>query len=292
MKFGYGFFCSNADNSLTTNHKFTLKNLNEKNLFSTFEKNLSDFQSLLILSKKLNCSIFRLGSNFIPFFSHPNFNKLWIVSLRKKLENFSPILKKFKIRITMHPSQFIVLNSDSKEIIKRSLKEIEYHFFVLDLLGTDENGVVVIHIGKGKENKDFYKKRFIEIVKKEKWLLRRLVIENDDLIFNVKDCFDIYENTGLPIVYDHFHSKLNPSNFNLRDLFLTWGKRIPKVHLSSASIKGRKGEHGDYVDKKDIEDFLRFFRNQDYYFDLIIEAKMKEKAILKFKNNLKKIIDK
>lgn len=32
-------FCSNSDNSLTTNHKFFLKKLDEKNLFITFKKN-------------------------------------------------------------------------------------------------------------------------------------------------------------------------------------------------------------------------------------------------------------
>lgn len=282
INFGFGFFCSTADNSLSTNHRISLKNLSEKNLLSTFEKNCQDLLALLKLSHQLGCSIFRLGSQFVPFLTHPDFKPAWWQTIKKRLMALSPEVKKFGLRLTMHPSQFVVLNSDSREVIDRSLAEIDYHFFVLDHLGVDENGVVIIHIGKSKEDKKTYLKKFIKKVKEEKWLRRRLVIENDDSLYTVADALFVFEETGLPVVFDYFHHKLNPSAIDLKKVIISWQGRTPEFHLSSQNPQGKRGEHSDFVVTEDIDGFLQMTGSLPY-FDLIIEAKKKELAIIDFK---------
>ncbi|MEN3046945.1 MAG: hypothetical protein ABDH49_08245 [Candidatus Hydrothermales bacterium] len=79
------FFCSTSDNKITTNRKFRLRSLSFEKVFKAFEENLRDFKSLLDLSFSLGCGIFRLGSNFIPFASHPSFKKEWLKPIRRKV---------------------------------------------------------------------------------------------------------------------------------------------------------------------------------------------------------------
>lgn len=170
MKIGYGFFCSTSDNRLSTNHRFMLKNLNKETLFKTVERNINDLIKLLELSQNLGCSIFRLGSNFIPFFSHLQFKDEWKRKLELMIKKISPKVKSFKLRITMPPGQFVVLNSENHSVVENSLKELAYHFWLLDQLGLDNNGVVVVHLGKVGEDKKLSMERFINTVNKNLWL--------------------------------------------------------------------------------------------------------------------------
>lgn len=73
MDFRFGLYCSNANNSLSTNHTFRLKNLTFENIEKKVEQNLNDLEALLKLSHVNEYKVFRLGNSFIPFLSHENF---------------------------------------------------------------------------------------------------------------------------------------------------------------------------------------------------------------------------
>ncbi|GIW65508.1 MAG: UV damage endonuclease UvsE [Candidatus Parcubacteria bacterium] len=291
IKFNYGFICSTYKSYLSTNHSFRLKNLNKINILKTVEKNLEDFIELLKLSKKLNCGIFRLGSQFIPFASHPNFNKEWLKDIRQLINNYLEEIKKFNIRITMHPGQYTILSTENKSIIKRSLNEIKYHFWLLDELELNENSIVVIHLGGIYGDKEKTKKIFIKNVKINNWLKSRLAIENDERCYHAKELIEIAKELSLPIVFDWFHHQLNHSVFSLIDLIETWGNRTPEMHISSGSKINKYG-HADYVNFKDFLNFLSFLnensKSQKIKIDILFEAKKKELAIKKFINNCNK----
>jgi len=273
-----GFFCSTADGKITTNRKFRLSNLSYQKVIDVLEKNLKDFEKLLEISLSLGCGIFRLGSNLVPFASHPSFKKDWLKEVEGKLREFSKTLRKFPIRITMHPGQFVVLNSPKKEVVDASLRELEYHFWVLETLGVGAEGVVVIHAGGVYEDKRESLKRLKNTLRENQWLYRYLAIENDERHYTVKDLLDA--ELDLPIVFDYYHNRLNPSEFEVSEILQTWSGRVPEFHLSSEPKgKHRFGEHGDWIRLEDFMDFLnRFGGNR---IDLILEAKQKEKAVEK-----------
>jgi UV DNA damage endonuclease len=291
IRFHYGFICSTYKSYFSTNHSFRLKNLNKKNTLKTVEKNLEDFIELLKLSKKLNCGIFRLGSQFIPFASHPNFKKEWLKDIRRLIDNYLKEIKKFDIRITMHPGQYTILSTENKYIFKRSLNEIKYHFWLLDELGLNENSIVVIHLGGVYGNKEKTKKIFIRNVKRENWLKSRLAIENDDRYYNTKELIEIAKELSLPVVFDWFHHQLNTSIFSITDLLETWSNRVPEMHISSGSKINKYG-HADYVNFKDFLNLLEFlnknFKSRKIKMNILFEAKKKELAIKKFINDWNK----
>lgn len=285
---GFGIFCTNSDGSLSTNHTFRLQNLSFERVFESFRRNAEDFLKLLELCKDKGIEVFRLGSNFIPYASHINFREEWLIKLEPYIVELGNLIReKFKIRITMHPGQFVTLNSPNFKVLENSIRELEYHFWVLDRLGVKSDGVVIVHIGGayGQKEKAIY--RFIENVEKYSWLKRRLAIENDERLFNSQEVLKIAETLGIPFVFDFLHHNLNPSEIDLKRVFETWsGKGIPKVHLSSNGF-GKVGTHGDYVN---FEDFLSLRKMIEYTgikkVHIMIEAKKKEKALESLKNLL------
>lgn len=279
MKVRIGIFCSLSDNSLTTNRKFRLENLSYENVMNTFLKNLEDFKKLLEFCKSSNIEIFRIGSYLVPFFSHKKFKDKWRYEIEDILKSQSSYIKSFNIRLTMHPPQFVILNSPKKQVIKNSIEELMYHFFILDSLNLDENSIVIIHIGGRYEDKQRSMDNFINTIQKHNFLKRRLAIENDDKIYTIRDVLEISKHTGLPVVFDFYHHKLNPSEFDIDEVLETWKDRIPKFHISSQGKK--KYEHSDYLEISDLEEFLKLFKNKDITIDLMPEVKMKEKACYK-----------
>lgn len=280
--FRLGFFCSTADGKITTNRKFRLSNLTESKLIQTVEQNLEDFKKLLEISSRMGLGIFRLGSEVVPFASYPEFKKDWFKRIEKMLVDFAPEVKRFGIRITMHPGQFVVLSSKNPAVVESSLRELEYHFWVLDCLGVGDDGVVVVHGGGVYDSKQKSLERFKDTLDKNPWLKKRLVVENDEKSYTVADLLPL----GLPVVYDHYHNSLNPSDFKPEDIIRTWNGKVPEFHLSSKPDRPHRfGEHGDYVDVEDFLDMHRMFKGSRV--DVVVEAKKKEIAIQRLVNDLK-----
>lgn len=264
-----------------------LRNLRFETLTAVFNKNLNDFIKLLELSKEMGLTIFRLGSNFIPFASHPAFRPEWFKVMEEKLKYVADVVRNYCIRITMHPDQFVVLNSPKDDVVQRSLAELKYHFWVLDTLKLGDDSVVVIHVGGVYGDKKSAIKRLEETLNENTWLKKRLAIENDEKYYTIDDVIQLVETYGIPAVFDYYHHTLNPSNFSLDKLLHTWGKRVPEIHISSKPEGIHKfGEHGDYINVSDFKNMISMF-GADFHADVIIEAKKKEKAASRLLQELK-----
>lgn len=276
------FFCSTWDNKLNTRRIIRLQNLSEKKLYEVFEKNLNDLIMLLEYSKNLWCTIFRLGSEFIPFISHKNFEKSWLKYIEKRLLEEKNKIKSFWIRITMHPWQFILLNSDKEDVIKNSLNELWYHFWILDILET-KDPVVVIHWWASYWDKKKSIQKLIKTIENNKWLIKMLAIENDEKIYSIEDLYEVWKI--LPLVFDYYHHQLNPSRLDIDYIISTWWNKKPKMHLSSKPNKQHRfWEHWEYIDLKDYINLSNLIWNYDV--DVILEAKMKDLALKKLIQDL------
>lgn len=277
---GFGFFCSTADGRITTNRKMRLKNLSRERLVEAVSRNARDLVRLVEMSKEMGLSTFRVGSDLIPFASHPLFDEGWLSEVRPILEEAGRRIAHLRVRLTMHPGQFVVLSSPDEEVVSSSLRELEYHFWVLDVLGAGEEGVVVVHLGGTRGDKDSSVRRFLSVLEREGWLRRRLALENDERDLSAEEALLVAEAAGIPMVFDHYHHRLNPSPFDPERVLSTWGGRTPEMHLSSAPREGgRRGEHGEWVDLEDALELARLFEGAKV--DVVVEAKGKEKAVKK-----------
>ena len=185
----------------------------------------------------------------------------------------------------MHPDQFIVLNSLRDEIVDRAIAELRYHSEVLDLMHLDTTAKIQLHIGGVYNDKQQSILRFAERYNKlHKAIQRRLVIENDDVSYGIKDCISLHKLCGVPILFDYYHFQLRNNNEAfpaiLERVFSTWGPSdgVPLVDYSSTRVNERSGAHTDHIDLNDFTHFIN--KSKPYDFDIMLEIKDKETSAL------------
>jgi UV DNA damage endonuclease len=189
------------------------------------------------------------------------------------------------MRISMHPDQFIVVNTQREDVFKRSMGELAYHAAVLDCMGLDTTAKIQLHVGGVYDDKTQSIERFIDRFRSlDSSIKRRLVIENDEKSYSVQDCLQVYDKTNIPILFDYFHHTLLNNQEPLADVLehcrKTWMKKdgIPMVDYSSQKPNSTRGSHAEYLD---ISDFIRFLhQSRPFDFDLMLEIKDKERSAL------------
>lgn len=299
MKIGYP--CINNSIPRRAPSTFRLASYSEGNLVQTVKNNLLHLNQILKYNVKNNLLFFRISSDLIPFASHPICKFAWYKFFKSELRQIGDYIKKYNIRISMHPDQFVILNSPSQWIVENSIRELKYHCVLLDTMSLDETAKVQIHVGGVYGNKLEAMDRFVKIYNNNSHLVdhlikNRLVIENDDRLYNLKDCIYINQQTGIPIVFDSFHHEFYNNGESLKGALemamSTWNissDGLPMIDYSSQNLgngthhtnynkKRRNGKHAQTIDTKLFEKFLKETKGLD--FDMMLEIKDKEKSAL------------
>ena len=55
------------------------------------------------------------------------------------------IVKEKKIRISMHPDQFVILNSPNNEVLEKGIREMNYQSVLLNVMKLDITPKIRIH---------------------------------------------------------------------------------------------------------------------------------------------------
>jgi UV DNA damage endonuclease len=282
MKIGYP--CINTSVECRGNRTFRLASYSEENLVATAGANIECLKSILDYNIAHGMLFFRISSDIIPFASHPVMDTDWQDQFRKDLKEAGEIVRTSGMRISMHPDQFIVLNSPREEVVSRSIAELEYHADLLDLMHLDASAKIQLHAGGRYGDPESAKNRFVSVYRERltEKVKKRLVIENDDRNYPVQDCLDISEKTGVPVLFDYFHHRLlsHAEDFPglLEKTFATWhgSHGIPMVDYSSQEQGMRRGTHARTLDRQDFIDFVK--KSGNYDFDIMLEIKDKEKS--------------
>jgi UV DNA damage endonuclease len=232
---------------------------------------------------------YRLSSNIFPLFTHPDFNLMLtdipdVELISDKRHRISKIIASGLIRVSMHPDQYCVLNSDNPKTVKATINELNMAGSIMDSFGCEYNHKcpINIHVSNSKDGVDEAAKRFRDNFKKLSASARqRLVIENEDKgVWNVDNLFKIHDLTGIPITLDNLHNKCNPSlttdNTTLFNLCaMTWNTR-PLFHYSEGIDDDKnKRKHADLPNSCP----RTLYGEESNLCDWDIELKHKEKAI-------------
>lgn len=256
-----------------------------KKLKATAVDNLYNSLQILKWCKENDILMYRFSSDLIPLATYVDSWQWWLdADIQNMCSNIKEFVEKSKIRISLHPDQFCVLNSDKPEVVKNSVKHLEYLNRLSNMIG---NKLLILHTGSTVGGKEKAIHRFIEHFKLlPKDIQDKLALENDDKSFDVMDVLFVCEVLGIPMILDiHHYNCLNTgeSLFDLRQRILdTWKGRRPKMHLSSGKTSFTDRHHADYITLEDYNNTLKFAGDD---FDIMLECKQKELALLKLREH-------
>ena len=229
---------------------------------------------------------FRITSDLVPFASHPINTFDWRDYFGPQLEQIGNYIRKHNMRISMHPDQFTLINSISKDIFRQSCRELAYHSNVLDLMKLATDAKIQVHVGGAYGDKEKSVERFIKrFFELDDNIRNRLVIENDDRLYNLQNCLKISRRTGTPVLFDVFHHRINGEGETAKEgvqlAGKTWSKTdgVPMVDYSSQKVCASIGQHVQSIDIKDFKAFLA--ETLPFDFDVMLEIKDKEKSAIK-----------
>ncbi|MFI3307166.1 MAG: UV DNA damage repair endonuclease UvsE [Mycoplasmatota bacterium] len=294
MKINLGYACVSKTLNVTSSTPFTYTEFLKTNDFNKLDRiinsNLEDLEKILYYNIKNNITFFRLTSKLIPLATKKDVVFDYVNNYKEEFNKLKPLIK--QLRVDVHPDQFTVLNSVSSEVVKNSIDNLEYHYNILNLLGI-ENKIIILHVGSSTFGKKNSITRFINNFNLlPDHLKKSIAIENDDKVFNIKDCLYIANTLNIPFVLDYHHYICNNDKENLYEymekIFNTW-KIKPKIHFSSPKSKLKKEfrSHHDYIDVNSFINFLENIKFLNKDFDIMLEVKAKDEALFKLIRQLK-----
>lgn len=281
--------------TIFSSRRVTLKTLEEKgidNLKKKIINNLNDVLKMMDWNENNGIKVFRLSSEIFPHYSNKkaeDYTLDFAIELLKKIGIKS---KEYNQRLTFHPGQYNCLGSPHEDVIEHTIRDLKYHADILDIMELDQNSVMVIHGGGVYNNKKQTIERWCDNYEKlPENIKKRLVLENCEKNFSIEDCLIVSKKVNIPIVFDTHHydcyKKIHPSEkfenpeYYIPKILETWDKRNIKVkfHISEQGT-GKIGHHSDYIEI--IPEYLLDIPEKyNKAIDIMIEAKMKEKAIFK-----------
>ena len=301
----YGYACVNmqlsnpqkyglSERKITSNRSMIKKTFIEKGINYASElglKNCQDLYQIIKWNKENNFHFFRITSDLFPWSSEyyleqlPDYDEI-----KNTLTKTGKFIKKNNMRITAHPGPFNVLTSTNEKVVLNCIKDLSVQGEVFDMMSLSRTpyNKINIHIGGAYGNKKLAMNRFCKNFDRLPDSVKtRLTVENDDRdsLYSAYELYNnIYSEIKIPIVFDYHHHKFCDGGIvesEALDLSVsTWKDIKPVVHYSeSRSIEKKDSSikpqaHSDY-----IYDFINTYGHD---VDIMVEAKSKELAVLKY----------
>ena len=248
-----------------------------------YAENLTRLDAAIYYCLAHDIRLYRLTSALFPFADDPLGEDV--------LEEFSQVVaakgqraRDAGIRLVLHPDQFVVLSSDSQQVIENSIKILETHARVMDMLKQPRSSWALIEIHGGKSDRS---EQLVRVISQLPEAIRsRLALENDEYSYSALEILEVCRAARVPMVFDAHHhvvheklaSYEHPSIARmLRAARETWP--VPEwqlVHISNGREYFNDRHHSDL-----IAVMPSAYRKAPW---IEVEAKLKELAIEKIKS--------
>jgi UV DNA damage endonuclease len=276
-------------------------------------QSLAHLRELLPYIHRKGIRMYRMSSDLAPYATHPDMPQFHaqIRECAAELREVGRMARELDIRLSFHPSQFVVMNSPDPTLVKKSMWDLSAQAEMLDLMELGPDAVLVIHVGGVYGDRAAARSRWIETyLRAPEPVRRRLVLEHDDVSFSAADVLSIHEQCGVRLIFDYQHLWcLNPEALEMRPalekMLATWPAGVrPKIHFSTPRTELRElkrrdrktgkiatvleratwTNHADYVNPFEFVNFMRDSRGLS--FDVMLEVKRKDQALTRLRDDL------
>lgn len=267
-------------------------------------KSLIYLRDILAYLRHIRVQFYRLAATLLPF-ETPAQALRQLDECHNELYVLARQIQDQAVRLTTHLDHTTLLSHADEALTQQSIAIIEAQAALLEHLGMQREGSIVIHLGG---NTPEAIQRFIT----RYHLLSpaaqtRLTLEHDDSGASLATLLQLHQQCGIPIIFDYLHYQLNnpehlPLDIALGLALSTWQSGVrPKVHISSARSEAhliparngdyarvlppRPGQHADFVMASDLIALLHAARGLPP-FDIMIEAKAGDLALLRVRKEV------
>ena len=222
---------------------------------------------------------YRLSSDITPLINHPDV-MLSIDQLPTfdhivdEISSMTNTIKSSGIRISAHPSEYISLTSKEDRVINNSIRDLENHALIFDLLDlpNDYRSPLNIHCRQDGDMEEISSRFMLNFAKLSSGVRNRLVLENNDNakgVWSIQNLYNIFHcRHGFPITFDNLHHKMLSGGLSDQQAFelaySTW-PTTPLFHYSEGI--GNTRNHADYATG------LPNGYGKDVYWDCELKAK-------------------
>ena len=294
MSIGYACINLSLGKKVTTNRTMVKRTFLAKGVDYVSElvlQNVADLERIIDWNEQNGIKMYRMSSEMFPWATEYEFTDLkdWN-EIQKILQRCGAKATMYKQRLSFHPGPFNVLVSPKENVVLNTIKDLEVHGRIMDAMELSKTpyNKINIHCNGVYGDKQSAMDRFItNFDKLSNSVKSRLTIENDDKasMYSVKDLMYIHSKINIPIVFDYHHHTFNTGDMSeenaLKLAITTWPKGItPAVHYSESktlhenNTKLKPQAHSDYINA--------IPNTYDMGVDIMVEAKQKDLAILKF----------
>ena len=286
-----GYACLNIGTPNTNIRSVMQRNATPEKLTEVTEHNLTALERMIDYNRKNGIKLFRISSDLIPFGSSPVNTLYWPEIHKEAFDRIGAKIRKAGIRVSLHPGQYTVLNSPTEDVVARAIADLIYHDKILTALGADHTNKIVLHVGGIYGVKKEALQRFeLNFRRLPEAVRNRLIIENDDRLYNIEEVLELAHRLQIPAVYDNLHHAINPPPSRGTDPYWiaeakkTWkaADGNQKIHYSQQAPGKRPGAHTDTIE---LKTFLTFHEQlEDKQIDIMLEVKDKNLSAIKCQN--------
>ena len=199
--------------------------------------------------RKKRIDMYRMSSDIAPYATHPDMPQFhdMVAESDAELAAFGRKAQELGIRLSFHPSQYVVINGPDPKLTAKSVWDLASQAEMLDRMGLGPEAVMVIHVGGVYDDRELSRERWVRTWETlPEHVQRRMVLENDDIRFDAADVLWIHDRTGVKCVFDYQHHWcLNLTGLDmveaLRRFLKTWPEGVrPKIHFSSPRTELRE----------------------------------------------------
>ncbi|WP_106449752.1 UV DNA damage repair endonuclease UvsE [Trichococcus alkaliphilus] len=286
-----GYACLNIGTPNTNIRSVMQRNATPEKLTEVTAHNLEALSKMVDYNIANDIRLYRISSDLIPFGSSPVNTLDWPEIHKEAFERIGAKIRKSNMRVSLHPGQYTVLNSPTEDVVERAIEDLIYHDKILTALGTDTINKIILHVGGIYGDKEAALNRFAENFQRLlESVQKRLIIENDDRLYNIEEVLGLANRLQIPAVYDNMHHAINPPPSGGNDQYWiaeankTWKEADgnQKIHYSQETTGKLPGAH---TDTTNLETFLQFYGQlDDPTIDIMLEVKDKNLSAIKCQN--------
>lgn len=228
----------------------------EVTLRELYRDNLQRLQGALGFCHDNAIALYRMPSGLFPMSDwEDDIGATILEEMREELSKIGQQATKLGVRVVLHPDQYVVLSSDSAQVVTNSVRVLARHARNFDLMGLPASPWSLMNIHGGKSQRIEQLVRVVAELPEN--IKSRVTFENDEYAYGASEILEVCRLAEIPMVFDAHHHVCHENidsydHPSVVEMFYaareTWDKpEWQLVHISNGEEAFLDRKHSDLI---------------------------------------------